>query len=435
MTEPISRREFLTGAVAVGGALTLSGALEACGSTSASASSHGSGGGPPIKIGTIDDLTGDFALPCIPRSHAYALAVKNINAKGGVLGRKLQHIQYDGQSTVSLYETLAEKLILEDNVDVIMAGYTSSEREAARAVAVKHKKIFWHNNQGEGGIVSRYSFFTGPVPNQQILPGVKWMIDHYGPNMYIIAADYGFGVISTQWTHVAAGKYGGRVVGQELIPLTNTQYASTIANIQKAKPDWVMELLVGDSQDQFFPQAVSAGLSVPALSSVLIQQGYEQKRFKAPALANMHVPVTYIQEIPTASNAKFVKYWHRYYPHEPDINQPAGCGWEAVHLMAEGWRRAGTTATEKVIDALETGVSFAAPQGTITINPNNHECEMPIRMANVTNTNAIKWVADFGELQPDTWEIKDLGVNLRKHDPETQYFPTDDPKLKKYLKS
>jgi branched-chain amino acid transport system substrate-binding protein len=84
-----------------------------------------------------------------------------------------------------------------------MAGYTSSEREAARAIAVKNKTIFWHNNQGEGGIADKYSFFTGPIPEQQILTGIDYMIKKYGPKMYILAADYGFGQVSAQWTHVA----------------------------------------------------------------------------------------------------------------------------------------------------------------------------------------------------------------------------------------
>ena len=98
-----------------------------------------------------------------------------------------------------------------------MAGYTSSEREAARAVAVDNETIFWHNNQGEGGIADKYSFFTGPIPEQQILPGIEYMIKTYGPKMYILAADYGFGQVSALWTHVAAGLYGGEVVGEEFI--------------------------------------------------------------------------------------------------------------------------------------------------------------------------------------------------------------------------
>ena len=129
-----------------------------------------------IKICVIDDASGDFALPVILKTGGAKLAVAEINAKGGVLGKKLELIHYDGQSDVRRHQEFAQRCILEDHANVVMAGYTSSEREAARAIAVKNKTIFWHNNQGEGGIADKYSFFTGPIPEQQILTGIEFMI-------------------------------------------------------------------------------------------------------------------------------------------------------------------------------------------------------------------------------------------------------------------
>jgi ABC-type branched-subunit amino acid transport system substrate-binding protein len=129
-----------------------------------------------IKICVIDDASGDFALPVILKTDGAKLAVAEINANGGVLGKKLELIHYDGQSDVRRHQEFAQRCILEDHANVVMAGYTSSEREAARAIAVKNKTIFWHNNQGEGGIADKYSFFTGPIPEQQILTGIEFMI-------------------------------------------------------------------------------------------------------------------------------------------------------------------------------------------------------------------------------------------------------------------
>ena len=96
----------------------------------------------PIKICVIDDHSGDFALPNIPKTHGAKLAVDEINSAGGVNGNRLELIHYDGQSNVKRYQELAQKCVFDDEADVIMAGYTSSEREAARAVAVKNKTIF-----------------------------------------------------------------------------------------------------------------------------------------------------------------------------------------------------------------------------------------------------------------------------------------------------
>ena len=385
-----------------------------------------------IKICVIDDHSGDFALPNIPKTHGAQLAVDELNAGGGVNGEQIELIHYDGQSDVKRYQELANKCILDDEADVIMAGYTSSEREAARAVAVKNKTIFWHNNQGEGGIADKYSFFTGPIPEQQILTGVEYMINTYGPKMYVLAADYGFGQVSALWTHVAAGLFGGEIVGEEFIPLGNSEFAASIANVQKAKPDFMVHYLVGANQSQFYPQAQAVNLGLPAISTVNLQQGYEHRQFSPPSLANMYIPVAYIEEIPTDANKAFIEAWRAKWPDEPYINQPARCAYVAVHIMAEAWRRAGSTDTDATIAALESGITFDAPEGRVLLDPATHHLTMNIRMAHVDETHAVSWVHDFGPVEP--WWLRTLGVNLVRQNDGRQYLPWDDARYEKYKK-
>ena len=385
-----------------------------------------------IRICVIDDHSGDFALPNIPKTHGARLAVDEINAGGGVNGQQLELIHYDGQSDVKRYQELAQKCILDDEAHVVMAGYTSSEREAARAVAVKNKTIFWHNNQGEGGIADKYSFFTGPIPEQQILTGVEYMVRTYGPKMYVLAADYGFGQVSALWTHVAAAVHGGEIVGEEFIPLGNSEFATSIANVQKAKPDFMVHYLVGANQSQFYPQAQAAGLRIPAVSTVNLQQGYEHKQFPPPALANMYIPVAYIEEIPTEANTAFKERFHAKYPDEPYINQPARCAYVAVRIMAEAWRRAGTTETDAVISALESGITFDAPEGRVLLDPATHHLTMNIRMARIDDRHEVSWVHDFGPIEP--WWLRSVGVNLVRSNDGRQYLPWDDPRYARFRK-
>jgi branched-chain amino acid transport system substrate-binding protein len=383
-----------------------------------------------IKICVIDDHSGDFALPNIPKTRGAQMAVDEINAAGGVLGKQLELIHYDGQSDVKRYQEMAQKCVLDDEVDVMMAGYTSSEREAARAVAVKNETIFWHNNQGEGGIADKYSFFTGPIPEQQILTGVRYMIEKFGPKMYVLAADYGFGQVSGLWTKVAAGLYGGEIVGEEFIPLGNSEFASSIANVQAAKPDFMVHYLVGANQSQFYPQANATGLDLPAISTVNLQQGYEHKRFAPPALRNMFIPVAYIEEIPTEANQTFIAQWHEKWSDEPYINQPARCAYVAIKIMAEAWMRAGTTATDAVISALESGISVDAPEGPVLLDPATHHLSMTIRMAQIDDQHNVSWVHDFGSVEP--WWLRSLGVNLVAKNDAKQYLPWDDQRYAKY---
>ena len=117
-----------------------------------------------IVLCTIDDTTGNLAAMSTPKTWGYALAVEEINEAGGIMvdgvQKMVKHVQYDGQSDVGRYGQLTQQCIFEDEADVVMAGYTGAEREAARVEAVRNETIFWHNNQGEGGIADRYSFLS-----------------------------------------------------------------------------------------------------------------------------------------------------------------------------------------------------------------------------------------------------------------------------------
>ena len=384
----------------------------------------------PIKICVIDDHSGDFALIVAPKTLGYETAIKEINDAGGVLGRQLEMVFYDGQSDVKRHQELAQKCILDDEVDVVMAGATSSAREAARAVAVENEVIYWHNNQGEGGIADKYSFFTGPIPEQQILTGVSYMIEKYGPKMYILAADYGFGQVSALWTHAAAGLYGGEVVGEEFIPLGNSDFAATIANIQKAKPDFGVFYLVGGAQYNYYPQAAAAGANIPAVSTVNVQQGYEHKRYPPPALVDMYIPFAFVEETPTDSARAFVEKARAINPDEPYINQMTRCAYVAIHFMALAWERAGTTETMATIAALESGLSFDAPEGPVFLDPATHHLTMDIRMGRVNENHDLEFVHDFGAIEP--WWLRTLGVNLVRTDEARQFLPWDDPRLAQY---
>jgi branched-chain amino acid transport system substrate-binding protein len=387
-----------------------------------------------IVICAIDSTSGDFSIMSTPKHFAYQMAAEEINEAGGIfvdgMQKKIKVVGYDGQSTVKRYQELAQKCVYDDEADVVFAAYTGAEREAARREVIRAKTIYWHNNQGEGGIADKYSFFTGPIPEQQILTGVEYMINTYGPKMYVLAADYGFGQVSALWTHVAAGLFGGEIVGEEFIPLGNSEFAASIANVQKAKPDFMVHYLVGANQSQFYPQAQAVNLGLPAISTVNLQQGYEHRQFSPPSLANMYIPVAYIEEIPTDANAAFIEAWRAKWPDEPYINQMTRCAYVAIHLMALAWERAGTTETQDTISALESGLSFDAPEGPVFLDPATHHLTMDIRMGRVNENHDLEFVHDFGAIEP--WWLRTLGVNLVRENDGRQYLPWDDARYEKY---
>src|ERR1700691_1738314 len=153
----------------------------------------------PIKIGQIEDSSGALAAAGLPKVHGLALAVDEINAKGGVLGRKLQVIYYDGQSDNTRYQEFARRAIQQDKVDVLFAGLTSASREAVRPVVDRYKQLYFYNNEYEEGVCDKNVFVTGVVPEQVLSPFLPWMMEKFGKRVYTIAADYNFGQISAEW--------------------------------------------------------------------------------------------------------------------------------------------------------------------------------------------------------------------------------------------
>ena len=280
--------------------------------------------GAPVKMGFIEDESGNLSVYGIQKLHAAQLAVAEINAgktlKGapdigagmlgaeatvaknppvisregtsltivdhggdkspvdlayvedadilinsgekGILGRELQLLSSDGQSNNAVWQQLARKLIQEDKVDVLVAGFASAEREAIRPIVDQFKQLYFYTNQYEGGVADANTFCTGPVCEQQVIPTVQYMVEKYGPKCYTIAADYNFGQLTAAWTKAFIPLVNGKVIGEEFIPLSVSEFSQVIARIQAAKPDWVMTLLVGQNQHNYYPQAAAAGTQV-----------------------------------------------------------------------------------------------------------------------------------------------------------------------------
>ena len=390
-----------------------------------------------IVLCTIDDLSGDFSIMSTPKTYGYKLAVKEINDAGGIevdgKKKKVKLVSYDGQSNIARYQQLSQRCIFDDEAAVVMAGYTGAEREAARQEVVRNKVIYWHNNQGEGGIADRYSFFSGVTPEQQVLPAIKYMIEKIGPRMTFIGADYNFCRAIGQWVRVAAGLNGGKIEMEEYFPFGVSQWQATIDKIKGVKPDFQVHCLVGADHAQFYQQAQTAGLSTPMWSNVTIADGYEHKRFAPPALANMYVPPGYIEDVPGEQSKAFAAKIRAMFPGVPYVNEHAAFGYVAVKAMAQAWQKAGTVETEKVIDALNSDISIPdAPGGPWTLRGSQHHAAMPSYLFKVKDDHTLELLTEFGVTEPSF--LKDVGVDLTKKNPARQFLPPDKPEWSQFFK-
>ena len=386
-----------------------------------------------IKLGILEDETGNFAIAVVPKIHAYELAVKEINANGGVLGKKLEIVRYDTQSDNRRFQEFARRLIKKDKVDVVFGAFSSASRESIRGIMEKNKMLYFYNNQYEGGVCSKTTFMTGAVPEQQFSTLVPWMMEKYGKNVYTIAADYNFGQISAEWVRQIVKENGGTMVGEEFIPLDVSQYSQTIQKIQKAKPDVLMTLLVGAKQASFYEQQASAGLKIPMATSINVGQAYEHKRFAPPALENMYVTVNYIEEVHDViksgefhdKSKDYVKRFRALYPDEPYINMESANAYNAIYIYAKAVEKAGTTETMKVVEALESGISQDGPSGVVTTDPKSHHGSHTIFLIEVGKGHKVSIPKIWKDIKP--YWLGESGCDLANKADYSQYTPSNPP--------
>jgi branched-chain amino acid transport system substrate-binding protein len=379
----------------------------------------------PIKLGVLEDQSGDFAAATIGKVHAIQLAADEINKAGGIMGRPLELVTYDTQSDNTRYQEFMRRVLQRDKVDVVFAGFSSASREAYRPIVDQLNGFAFYNNQYEGGVCDGHMIVTGAVPEQQFSTLIPYMMQIYGKKVYTLAADYNFGQISAEWVRKIVKENGGEMAGEEFIPLGVSQFSQSIQNIQKAKPDFVVTLLVGTAQASYYEQAASANVNLPMASSVNVGQGYEHKRFKPPSLANMHNAIQYQLEVPTARNRAFVKRWMQMFPDDQYIGEMAQNTYFTIHLYAKAARLAGTTDQPTVKKCLELGWNIEAPEGSVFLEPGTHHCAHPIRLAVADENHNVKFVRDWPMIQ--AWWLQRLGVNLVRNPEYKQYTPDEDP--------
>ena len=380
----------------------------------------------PIKLGVLEDQSGDFAVATIGKVHGIQLATEEINAAGGIDGRPLELVVYDTQSDNTRYQEFMRRVLQRDKVDAVFAGFSSASREAYRPIVNQFDGFAFYNNQYEGGVCDANMVVTGAVPEQQFSTLIPYMIEKYGKKVYTIAADYNFGQISAEWVRNIVKEHGGEMVGEEFIPLGVSQFSQTIQNIQTAKPDVLVTLLVGTAQASYYEQAGAASLKVPMASSVNVGQGYEHKRFKAPSLANMYATVNYIEEVDTPSSKAFVEKWHKKFPNEPYINQEAENSYSAVYLYKQMVERAKSTKRDDIRKVIAQGdVCFDAPEGKVCIDPKSQHMSHTIYLAHVGEDHTIDFPKVWQDVKP--YWLGDSGCDLTKSDPSAQYTPSNPP--------
>ncbi|MEW2352791.1 urea ABC transporter substrate-binding protein [Spirillospora sp. NPDC029432] len=377
--------------------------LTACGGESGDVSSAGGASGNTIKVGVLHSLSGTMAISEVTVKNSEMLAIEEINAKGGVLGKKLEPVVEDGASDWPTFAQKAQKLIKKDKVATVFGGWTSASRKAMLPVFERNKALLWYPVQYEGLESSPYIFYTGATTNQQIVPGLDYLKEKGKKKIYLVGSDYVFPRTANKIIKAYAAANGMQVMGEEYTPLGHTEYSTLVNKISQAKPDAVFNTLNGDSNVAFFKQLKSAGFgaqNLPVMSVSIAEE--EVKGIGVANIAGQPVAWNYYQTTEGQRNEQFVKAFQA--KHKGAVtSDPMEAGYNAVHLWAEAVKKAGSTDVAAVKKAA-AGISLDLPEGKVTIDGATQHVHKTARIGIVQQDGLIKEVWSSKEpIKPDPY--------------------------------
>ena len=329
-----------------------------------------------VTVGQLHSSTGTMAISETGAIEAEKLAISQINAMGGVLGRKIKLIQEDGASDWPTFAEKAKKLLEENHVAAIFGCWTSASRKAVLPVLERDNGLLYYPTFYEGLEQSKNVVYTGQEATQQVFAGLDWVAKtKNSKTYYLIGSDY----IWPRTTMKLARKYietvlHGTVVGEEYAALGSTDFGSTINKIRLKKPDVIYAAVVGGSNVSWFKQLKAAGITGKdhTLLTLSVTED-EANGIGGENLVGFYSAMKYFQSLDTPRNKEFVKQFKAKWGADAPIGDVTQAGYEGPWIWKAAVEKAGSFDTDKVAKAEESGqISFDAPEGMVYLESNHH---------------------------------------------------------------
>ncbi len=375
----------LPAVLAVG--LAASGCGAKTGETAAAADSCVDTSGDSVKVGFLNSLSGTMAISETTVFKSLSLAADEINADGGVLGKQIEIVSEDGQSEPTVFAEKATKLIQQDCVAAVFGGWTSSSRKAMLPVFEGNDSLLFYPVQYEGLEASPNIFYTGATTNQQIIPGLDYLKDEKGiESIFLVGSDYVFPRTANAIIRAYAEEYGIEVKGEEYQPLGSTSFGTVVDKVKAAGADAVFNTLNGDSNVAFFKEYRGKGLTAEKMPVVSVSIAEEEvPGVGVDNLVGQYTAWNYYQTIDSPVNDSFVTAFKAANGAKAVTSDPMEAAYTSLYLWKGMVEEAGSFDTDAVTDAAD-GITFDAPEGTVTVNGENHH---------------IAKTALVGEIQPN----------------------------------
>ena len=352
-----------------------------------------------IKVGVLHSLSGTMAISETVLKDTVLMAIDEINAKGGLLGKKLEPVVVDPASNWPLFAERAKQLLTQDKVAVVFGCWTSVSRKSVLPVFEELNGLLFYPVQYEGEEMSPNVFYTGAAPNQQAIPAVEYLMSEEGGSAkryFLLGTDYVYPRTTNKILRAFLNSKGiaDKDIEEVYTPFGHSDYQTIVANIKKFSAGGktaVISTVNGDSNVPFYKELANQGLEATDVPVVAFSVGEEELRgIDTKPLVGHLAAWNYFQSVENPVNEKFVADWKAYakakkLPNADTVvtNDPMEATYVGIHMWAQAAEKAKSTDVDKVREAL-AGQTFAAPSGyTLTMDKTNHHLHKPVMIGEI----------------------------------------------------
>ena len=362
-----------------------------------------------IKLGVLHSLSGTMAISETSCKDASVMAMEEINAKGGVLGKKLEPVIVDGASDWPLFAEKAKELLLKHKVAATFGCWTSSSRKSVLPVFEENNGLLFYPVQYEGEEQSKNVFYTAASPNQQLVPAAQYMLDQGSTKFVLLGTDYVFPRTANMVLKAFLKSKGipDANVIEEYTNFGHKDYQTIVAKIKelaKGGGACVLSTINGDSNVPFYKEFTNQGLTssdCPIMAFSVAED--ELRAMEVPPLVGHLAAWNYFMSIDTPENKTFIKAFQTRYGKERVTDDPIEAAYYGVYVWAKAAELAKSIEVDKVREKVY-GLEFDAPGGKKSIHPTNQHTMKPVYIGEILKTGQFKVVwKSKGLVEPDSY--------------------------------
>jgi urea transport system substrate-binding protein len=374
----------------------------------------------PIKVGILHSLSGTMAISETSLKDAALMTIEEINAAGGVLGRKLEPVVVDPASNWPLFAEKARELLSVDKVAVVFGCWTSVSRKSVLPVFEELNGLLFYPVQYEGEESSYNVFYTGAAPNQQAIPAVEYLMGEKGGGarrFVLLGTDYVYPRTTNKILRyfLKSKSIPESDILEEYTPFGHTDYQTLVAQIKQFAASGrtaVISTINGDSNVPFYKELANQGVKAEDIPVIAFSVGEEELRGMDTGPLVGHLAAwNYFMSIDNRANAAFKARWADYVAKKglPDpgkrvTNDPMEATYIGIHMWAQAVEQAGTTHVDAVRQAV-AGQTFQAPSGfLVSMDPKNHHLQKPVMIGEIQANGQfqIVWQTE-GPVRAEPW--------------------------------